>query len=48
FIVNVGGATALDIEMLIQHMRDTVQQKQGVTLQQEVKVMGEFEVEVKK
>jgi len=48
FIVNIGGATALDIEMLIQHMRDTVQQKQGVTLQQEVKVMGEFEAEVKK
>jgi len=48
FIVNIGGATALDIEMLIQHMRDTVQQKQGVTLQQEVKVMGEFEAEVQK
>jgi len=48
FIVNIGGATARDIEMLIQHMRETVQQKQGVTLQQEVKVMGEFEVEVKK
>lgn len=48
FIVNIGGATAQDIEMLIQHMRKTVQQKQGVTLQQEVKVMGEFEAEVKK
>lgn len=48
FIVNIGGATAQDIERLIQHMRDTVQQKQGVTLQQEVKVMGEFEAEVKK
>ena len=48
FIVNIGGATALDIEMLIQHMRETVQEKQGVTLQQEVKVMGEYEVEVKK
>lgn len=51
FIVNVGGATALDIELLIKHMRDTVQEKQGVSLQQEVKVMGEFEaigLEVKK
>lgn len=48
FIVNIGGATALDIEMLIQHMRETVREKQGVTLQQEVKVMGEYEVEVKK
>ncbi|MDD2833893.1 MAG: UDP-N-acetylmuramate dehydrogenase [Methylotenera sp.] len=44
FIVNVGGATALDIELLIQHMRDTVLEKQGVALQQEVKVMGELEV----
>ena len=48
FIVNIGGATALDIEMLIQHMRETVREKQGVTLQQEIKVMGEYEVEVKK
>ena len=42
FIVNIGGATALDIELLIKHMRDTVQEKQGVTLQQEVKVIGEY------
>lgn len=51
FIVNIGGATALDIELLIKHMRDTVQEKQGVALQQEVKVIGEFEMgnkEVKK
>ncbi len=44
FIVNIGGATALDIELLIKHMRDTVQQKQGVLLQQEVKVLGELQV----
>ncbi len=43
FIVNIGGATALDIELLIGHMRETVQQKQGVLLQQEVKVLGELE-----
>jgi UDP-N-acetylmuramate dehydrogenase len=42
FIVNIGGASALDIELLIKHMRDTVQEKQGVTLQQEVKVIGEY------
>ena len=50
FIVNVGGATALDIELLIKHMRDTVLEKQGVALQQEVKVLGELslgELEVK-
>ena len=43
FIVNIGGATALDIELLIKHMRDTVLEKQGVALQQEVKVLGELE-----
>jgi len=43
FIVNIGGATALDIELLIKHMRDTVLEKQGVVLQQEVKVLGELE-----
>ena len=50
FIVNIGGATALDIELLIKHMRETVLEKQGVVLQQEVKVLGELEardIEVK-
>lgn len=42
FIVNVGGATALDIELLIKHIRDTVLAKQGVALQQEIKVLGEL------
>ena len=42
FIVNIGGANALDIELLIKHMRDTVLEKHGVALQQEVKVMGEY------
>jgi len=44
FIVNIGGANALDIELLIQHMRETVLEKQGIALQQEVKVLGELEV----
>lgn len=44
FIVNMGGASALDIELLIKHMRETVLAQQGVALQQEVKVIGEFEV----
>lgn len=43
FIVNIGGASALDIELLIKHIRDTVLEKQGVALQQEVKVMGELQ-----
>ncbi|MFM9835855.1 MAG: UDP-N-acetylmuramate dehydrogenase, partial [Methylophilaceae bacterium] len=42
FIVNVGEATALDIELLIRHMKDTVLEKQGVALQQEVRVIGEY------
>jgi UDP-N-acetylmuramate dehydrogenase len=42
FIVNVGNATALDIELLIRHMKDTVLAKQGVALQQEVRVIGEY------
>jgi UDP-N-acetylmuramate dehydrogenase len=43
FIVNIGGANALDIEMLIKHMRETVLAQHGVALQQEVKVIGEYE-----
>lgn len=43
FIVNLGNATAMDIENLIQHMQETVVVKQGVHLQQEVKMLGEFE-----
>jgi UDP-N-acetylmuramate dehydrogenase len=42
FIVNLGNATALDIELLIRHMKDTVLDKQGVALQQEVRVIGEY------
>lgn len=43
FIVNIGGANALDIELLIKHMRETVLDKFSVALQQEVKVIGEYE-----
>lgn len=42
FIVNIGGCSALDIELLIRHMKDEVLKQQGVTLQQEVKVIGEY------
>ena len=42
FIVNVGDCTALDIELLIRHMKDEVLAKQGVALQQEVRVIGEY------
>lgn len=42
FIVNVGECTALDIELLIRHIKEVVLEKQNVTLQQEVKVIGEY------
>ena len=41
FVVNLGEATADDIEKLIAHMHDTVLQQQGVDLQREVKIIGE-------
>jgi UDP-N-acetylmuramate dehydrogenase len=40
FIVNLGTATAEDIERLIGHMRDTVREKTGVELVQEVRIVG--------
>ncbi len=42
FIVNVGDCTALDIEQLVRHMKQVVLDKQGVALQQEVRVIGEY------
>jgi UDP-N-acetylmuramate dehydrogenase len=41
FIVNVGGATAADIENLINEVRATVLQQTGVELQPEVRIVGE-------
>lgn len=41
FIVNVGGATAADIEELIEEVRGTVAEKTGVLLHAEVKIIGE-------
>jgi UDP-N-acetylmuramate dehydrogenase len=40
FIINVGGATATDITELIKHIQDTVNQKFGVMLETEVKIIG--------
>ncbi len=42
FIINVGNCSALDIELLIRHIKEVVLEKQGVALQQEVKVIGEY------
>jgi UDP-N-acetylmuramate dehydrogenase len=41
FIVNVGGATASDIESLIEEVRATVEAGTGVRLHPEVKIVGE-------
>ena len=43
FIVNIGAANGLDVELLIKHMHDVVLEKQGIALQQEVKVIGEYD-----
>lgn len=43
FIVNIGGATAADIEALIVHVAETVERMHGVRLQPEVRIVGEPE-----
>ncbi|MFZ9561831.1 MAG: hypothetical protein ACO273_06065, partial [Burkholderiales bacterium] len=40
FIVNDGGASAADIEALIELAQNTVQQQFGVHLEREVRVVG--------
>ncbi|MBD2234429.1 UDP-N-acetylmuramate dehydrogenase [Phormidium tenue] len=42
FILNLGGATATDIQHLIRHVQDEVEARWAVRLQTEVKFMGEF------
>jgi UDP-N-acetylenolpyruvoylglucosamine reductase len=42
FIVNLGNATAADIENLINEVQSLVQQKTGVTLHPEVRIVGEY------
>jgi UDP-N-acetylmuramate dehydrogenase len=41
FIVNQGGATAAEIERLISRIQATVENLHGVTLEPEVRVIGE-------
>ena len=42
FIVNVGGATAADIENLISEVQASVQHKTGICLHLEVRIIGEY------
>jgi len=41
FIVNRGGARAAEIEQLIEHVRRTVHERQGIALESEVRIIGE-------
>ncbi len=43
FIVNRGGATATDIEALIEHVQRAVAERHGVGLKPEVRIVGEAE-----
>ena len=43
FIINLGGARAADIEALLRYVQEQVQQKHGVRLEPEVRIIGEFE-----
>lgn len=40
FIVNLGNASAADVEHLIEHVRQTVQARCGVSLEREVRIVG--------
>ncbi len=42
FVINTGDATARDIVALITYVQDTVREKSGITLQPEVKFVGQF------
>ena len=46
FIINKGGATALDIHQLIQHVQKIVQDKYNILLEPEVKYLGRWNLEV--
>jgi UDP-N-acetylmuramate dehydrogenase len=43
FVINAGGATAADVTTLMRDVRERVREQFGVTLEPEVKFLGEFE-----
>jgi UDP-N-acetylmuramate dehydrogenase len=45
FIVNLGGATAADVHELIGRIKDEVSRKEGIELQEEIKIVGEIREE---
>jgi UDP-N-acetylmuramate dehydrogenase len=42
FIVNLGGATAQQVYLLIAHVQGVIQAKYGISLHPEVKMLGDF------
>ena len=42
-MINAGDATAKDVRTLMDNVRDIVYEKYGVTLEPEVKFLGEFD-----
>ena len=42
FVINAGEATATDVYQLIRHIQKTVEERFGVTLEPEVRLLGEF------
>lgn len=42
FVINAGGATARDVRDLMDHVTEVVKEKYGVTLEPEVKFLGDF------
>lgn len=43
FIVNTGGASALDVVRLVRHIRSVVSERHGIELRPEIKFLGAFE-----
>jgi UDP-N-acetylmuramate dehydrogenase len=41
FIENLGGASAVDVELLIQVIQDRVEREHGIRLESEVRIVGE-------
>ena len=41
FIINIGNATALDIERLIEHIKKRVLEVKNITLETEIRFIGE-------
>ena len=42
FIINLGEASAKDIEDIIDHVESEVYKRKGIKLEREVKILGEF------